>query len=85
MEKAAAGVDRRTDISGEEGKEVQKGKICKSCWNKKDGTERRDSMEATILETALSQGIWAAHRTAATWWTTATSISAPSPALQETA
>ena len=60
MEKAAAGVDRRTDISGEEGKEVQKGKICKSCWNKKDGTERRDSMEATILETALSQGIWAA-------------------------
>ena len=42
-------------------------------------------MEATILETALSQGIWAAHRTAATWWTTEISISVPFPALQETA
>ena len=64
LEKAAVGVDRRSDIRGGEGKEVQKGKICKSCWNKNDGTERRDSMEATILETALSQGIWAACRTA---------------------
>ena len=52
--------DRKPDIRGGEGKRVQKGKICKSCWNKNDGTERRDSMEATILETALSQGIWAA-------------------------
>ena len=60
LEKTAVGVDRRSDIRGGEGKEVQKGKICKSCWNKNDGTERRDSMEATILETALSQGIWAA-------------------------
>ena len=31
-----------------------------ACAKEKDGTERRDSMEATILETALSQGIWAA-------------------------
>ena len=64
LEKTAVGVDRRSDIRGGEGKEVQKGKICKSCWNKNDGTERRDSMEATILETALSHGIWAARRTA---------------------